>query len=80
MQTQCGEMIDILSSKTEDEANIVINHLLTKIESQPIDKKRKILSTLAMIKTMQISRTKNEIEIQAYKKIVDLINNKVNNL
>lgn len=80
MQTQCGEMIDILSCRTEDEANIVVNDLLSKIESQSVDSKRKILATLVIIKTLQISRIKEETEIQAYRKIINLINTKINNL
>jgi hypothetical protein len=80
MQTPCGEMIDILSCKTEDEANHVINNVLNKISAQPNDFKKKILNTLKMVKNNQIKTTKDESLLDSYNKIINLFDIKIKDL
>lgn len=81
MQTQCGEMIDVLSCKSEDEISIIINDLLNnKIKSQSVEFKKKILNIFKTIKSNQISKTKDQTELDNYNKIVEFIDNKIKDL
>jgi hypothetical protein len=81
MQTPCGEMIDVLSCKSENEISIIIDDLLNnKIKSQSVEFKKKILNTFKVLKSNQIAKTKDQIELDNYSKIVEFIDNKIKDL
>ena len=81
MQTQCGEMIDVLSCESEDEISIIINDLLNnKIKSQSVEFKKKILNIFKTLKNNQISKTKDQTLLDNYNKIIEFIDNKIKDL
>jgi hypothetical protein len=81
MQTPCGEMIDVLSCKSENEISIIIDDLLNnKIKSQSVEFKKKILNIFKVLKSNQIAKTKDQIELDNYSKIVEFIDNKIKDL
>ena len=81
MQTQCGEMIDVLSCKSEDEISIIINDLLNnKIKSQSVEFKKKILNIFKTLKNNQIQKTKDQTLLDNYNKIIEFIDNKIKDL
>ena len=81
MQTQCGEMIDVLSCKSEEEISVIINDLLNnKIRSQSVEFKKKILNIFKTLKNNQISKTKDQTLLDNYNKIIEFINNKIKDL
>lgn len=81
MQTPCGDMIDVLSCKSENEISIIIDDLLNnKIKSQSVEFKKKILNIFKTLKNNQIAKTKDQIELDNYSKIVDFIDNKIKDL
>ena len=81
MQTPCGEMIDVLSCKSEDEISIIINDLLNnKIKSQSVEFKKKILNIFKTLKKNQINNTKDQTLLDNYSKIIEFIDNKIKDL
>lgn len=81
MQTPCGEMIDVLSCKSENEISIIIDNLLNnKIKSQSVEFKKKILNIFKALKNNQISKTKDQTELDNYNKVVEFIDNKIKDL
>ena len=81
MQTQCGEMIDVLSCESEDEISIIINDLLNnKIKSQSVEFKKKILNIFKTLKNNQIQKTKDQTLLDNYNKIIEFIDNKIKDL
>jgi len=81
MQTPCGEMIDVLSCKSENEISIIIDDLLNnKIKSQTVEFKKKILNIFKTLKKNQISKTKDQTELDNYNKVVEFIDNKIKDL
>lgn len=81
MQTQCGEMIDVLSCKSEDEISIIVNDLLNnKIKSQSVKIKKEILEIFKVLKKNQINNTKDETLLDNYSKIIEFIDNKIKDL
>jgi len=81
MKTQCGEMIDVLSCKSEGEISVSINDLLNnKIKSQSVEFKKKILNIFKTLKSNQISKTKDQTLLYNYNKVVEFIDNKIKDL
>jgi hypothetical protein len=81
MQTQCGEMIDVLSCKSEDEISIIVNDLLNnKIKSQSVKIKKEILEIFKVLKNNQIHKTKDQTLLDNYSKIIEFIDNKIKDL
>lgn len=81
MQTQCGEMIDVLSCKSEEEISVIINDLLNnKIKSQSVEFKKKILNIFKTLKNNQISETKDQTLLDNYNKIIEFIDYKIKDL
>ena len=81
MQTPCGDMIDVLSCKSENEISIIIDDLLNnKIKSQSVKIKKEILEIFKVLKKNQISKTKDQTQLDNYNKILDFIDNKIKDL
>jgi hypothetical protein len=81
MQTPCGEMIDVLSCKSENEISIIIDDLLNnKIKSQSVEFKKKILNIFKTLKNNQIAKTKDQTLLDNYNKILEFIDNKIKDL
>lgn len=81
MQTPCGEMIDVLSCKSEEEISVIINDLLNnKIKSQSVEFKKKILNIFKTLKNNQIAKTKDQTLLDNYNKILEFIDNKIKDL
>jgi len=81
MQTPCGEMIDVLSCKSENEISIIIDDLLNnKIKSQSVEFKKKILNIFKALKKNQIHKTKDQTLLDNYNKIIEFIDNKIKDL
>jgi hypothetical protein len=81
MQTPCGDMIDVLSCKSENEISIIIDNLLNnKIKSQSVEFKKKILNIFKALKKNQISKIKDQTELDNYNKVVEFIDNKIKDL
>jgi hypothetical protein len=81
MQTPCGEMIDVLSCKSENEISIIIDDLLNnKIKSQSVEFKKKILNIFKTLKNNQIAKTKDQTLLDNYNKILEFIDNKKKDL
>ena len=81
MQTPCGEMIDVLSCKSENEISIIIDDLLNnKIKSQSVEFKKKILNIFKALKNNQIAKTKDQTLLDNYNKILEFIDNKIKDL
>ena len=81
MKTACGEMIDVLSCKSENEISIIINDLLNnKIKSQSVEFKKKILNIFKTLKNNQIHKTKDQTLVDNYNRVLEFIDNKIKDL